>query len=229
MASSEKKPELEGGAAGGATSSGRNTQAGGTPHRGWARLGEIVFPVRGRVLIPAYAVFLFVWWNVTAHRVLAYGVGVTLVLGGLLLRAWSRRYMGRSSDAHVARAPRLVTGGPYRFSRNPLYVANLMQVAGMGFCSLLLWFVPVVVLLTALQYHAIVLYEEATLGGLWGEEYDRYRAATSRWLAWPRRPQSPLSSPVLSVRDTLHRERRIIAGGIFAVLILGVRAFLMLP
>lgn len=76
---------------------------------------------------------------------------------------------------------RLVTNGPYRFSRNPIYVGFLLLQAGVP-----LWFgmwVPLalVPLTWVLLDRLIVRKEEKYLAGRF-EEYQDYLLATRRWL-----------------------------------------------
>lgn len=79
-------------------------------------------------------------------------------------------------------ATRLATSGPFRFSRNPIYVSHVAVVLGLG----LLLSSPFSVLLTpplafALQKLSIEP-EERHLGAKFGADYRAYVARTRRWL-----------------------------------------------
>jgi protein-S-isoprenylcysteine O-methyltransferase Ste14 len=77
---------------------------------------------------------------------------------------------------------RLVVSGPYRYTRNPMYLAVLSAVAGeaLYFGSLRL---GIYAALLAVAFHAFVLlYEEPTLTRLYGTEYGAYRLAVPRWV-----------------------------------------------
>ncbi len=117
-----------------------------------------------------------------------------LVLVGTALLVWCVREFyvaGRGTLAPWARPKHLVTTGPYRFSRNPMYVATLTIL--MGWC--LLWDSP------GLHIHAFVtlvvvvarvcLLEEVWVGRQFGPEWERYRARTPRWLLPLRRVRVP--------------------------------------
>jgi protein-S-isoprenylcysteine O-methyltransferase Ste14 len=80
-------------------------------------------------------------------------------------------------------APRfLVAGGPYRWSRNPMYVGGLAVLAGLG-----LWLQSGAILLFAvvalgLAQAFVVLYEEPTLRRAFGESYEQYLRDVPRWV-----------------------------------------------
>ncbi|HXP89486.1 MAG TPA: hypothetical protein VN931_01020 [Fibrobacteria bacterium] len=61
---------------------------------------------------------------------------VAALLSGLALRAWSRRFIGAHSRGRVLSCPERVRGGPYRWIPHPLYLANLLVLAGLGSCLL---------------------------------------------------------------------------------------------
>jgi protein-S-isoprenylcysteine O-methyltransferase Ste14 len=53
--------------------------------------------------------------------------GVPVAVAGLLLRGWAA--------GHLAKNERLATGGPYAFTRNPLYIGTLLVAAGLAIAS----------------------------------------------------------------------------------------------
>ena len=82
---------------------------------------------------------------------------------------------------------RLVTNGVYRYSRNPIYVAVLIAIAGWAS----LFQAPVLliygVVLFALYSFFVQRHEEPHLAREYGDEYTAYIATTARWLPHPRR------------------------------------------
>jgi len=89
---------------------------------------------------------------------------------------------GRGTPAPIAPTESLVVSGPYRFVRNPMYVAVLTII----FAQALL-FGSSAVLVYGLAVGAAVVsfthfYEEPTLGHTHGLSYHRYRAAVPGWL-----------------------------------------------
>lgn len=107
-----------------------------------------------------------------------------LLLGGVLLLETFSRFalQGLGTPAPIAPTKTLVVTGSYRFVRNPMYVAVVSLILGQG-----LLFGSVAVLVYGLivwgTVHAFVLvYEEPTLSGNYGEQYERYRANVRRWI-----------------------------------------------
>jgi hypothetical protein len=58
---------------------------------------------------------------------------------------------------------------------------------GVVVASGVLWFLPVAIVLFAVEYYFIVRFEEAQLETFFGEQYLRFKARTPRWLARPPR------------------------------------------
>ena len=54
---------------------------------------------------------------------------------GLALRAWARRHIGPHSRGRKLECPERSTGGPYRWFPHPLYLANLLVLAGLACCA----------------------------------------------------------------------------------------------
>jgi len=112
-----------------------------------------------------------------------WGAGV-IVLGELV------RIAGVAAAGSVTRrrsrdVQRLVTYGIFAWLRNPLYVGNLMIWIGFVIGSGVRWFVPVAIVLFAVEYSLIVRYEEGVLESIFGGEYVTYKGRTPRWLPKP--------------------------------------------
>ena len=76
----------------------------------------------------------------------------------------------------------LVTGGPYRFSRNPLYVALTMIYVGITVAWGAWWPLATLVPALAVVHWRIVRREEQFLEIRFGDEYRAYRARVRRWV-----------------------------------------------
>jgi protein-S-isoprenylcysteine O-methyltransferase Ste14 len=75
-----------------------------------------------------------------------------------------------------------MTAGPYRLSRNPMYLS--LVVAYLGGTVLLASPWPFLTLLIPMGIldRVVIPYEEALMRGVFGKEYDAYRARVRRWL-----------------------------------------------
>ncbi len=114
----------------------------------------------------------------------AHFAGTVLIVLGLANDVWCALTLSRHNTTilphHAVTA--LVTSGPYRHSRNPIYVSELVMTLG---CGLLLRS-PAIVLLIPVLFYALTKLaiepEERHLREKFGEAFERFRARTPRWL-----------------------------------------------
>jgi protein-S-isoprenylcysteine O-methyltransferase Ste14 len=120
-----------------------------------------------------------------------------LALGGWLLIATGSAFYASAAIAFASLrrmsgldASRLVTGGIYRWSRNPQTVGWTLVLLGLG-----LWRRSAMVLLLGaafwVSFRLYLPLEEELLGRLFGGAYRRYRGATHRYFGPPRRGTEP--------------------------------------
>ncbi len=99
---------------------------------------------------------------------------------------WDFGWTGRGTPAPVAPPQRLVVVGFYRYVRNPMYVGFAAGWIGLwvifGHPNLRL--IAAVAAVAPAVHLFVVFYEEPTLRGKFGAEYEEYRRNVSRW--WPR-------------------------------------------
>ena len=102
----------------------------------------------------------------------------------MALVLWAARLFGRAGTAirPFERSSILVLDGPFRLTRNPMYVGMTGILVGVGILlgSLLPFFViPVFILVIDRRF---VQHEEAILEDTFGQEYSAYRSRVRRWL-----------------------------------------------
>jgi protein-S-isoprenylcysteine O-methyltransferase Ste14 len=97
-----------------------------------------------------------------------------LVLLGLGIRALADGFAGRHTRTEKIEAPRLATGGPYAFVRNPIYIGSM--VLGLGIVGLLASWMALIPYLAvfAIFYFAVIPAEEQFLRKTFGHQYDEY-------------------------------------------------------
>ena len=142
-----------------------------------------------------------------SHQVLGVSVSIALVLLGLALRAWAGGCAGAHTRNATIEAPRLVTGGPFAYVRNPIYLASI--VLGLGMVGLLgdPWMLALHVGVFVFLYTAIVPAEEAFLRKTFPEEFARYCANVPRMI--PRLRAWPEAAPVQFARPAIRGEARL--------------------
>jgi len=110
--------------------------------------------------------------------------GLGLVVAGLLLSATAAPRFRRAGTALRPNLPTtaLVTSGPYRYSRNPLYLSATMVVMGAGLALGNAWILLMLVPAMILVQRGIVQREEEYLEAKFGDTYREYRARVRRWV-----------------------------------------------
>jgi protein-S-isoprenylcysteine O-methyltransferase Ste14 len=110
-------------------------------------------------------------------------LGFAVSLGGAALLVWASTALGRFlvHEAAVFQDHALITGGPYRFLRHPIYSGYLALLLGSGFGTLnvyllLLW--PLSLLGILVQARS----EERLLESKFGQAYRRYASRTGQFI-----------------------------------------------
>lgn len=105
-------------------------------------------------------------------------LGWVSIVGGILFAAWA---VWEVKEMDIERPTKLITTGPYSFSRNPMYVAWTIIYIGVCLVVNSLWgfiFLPIVLLFT---HFVDVLQEERALEKQFGREYLEYCARVRRY------------------------------------------------
>jgi protein-S-isoprenylcysteine O-methyltransferase Ste14 len=129
------------------------------------------------VLVPASPALR--WW----------AVGFVLIIIGEWVRLAGVAAAGTVTRRRSRAVQRLVTYGIFGWVRNPLYVGNFFIWMGFVVISGVWWFLPLAIIIFAIEYTLIVAYEEGVLESIFGEEYLAYKRTTPRWV--PRPPKEP--------------------------------------
>lgn len=111
-------------------------------------------------------------------------LGWALIALGLFGFAWalSAIWGKRTTVNPYKAASQLVTNGPFRYSRNPIYASDWLVYAGLMLLMQSAWpwlFAPLV---WGLMRYAVIAHEEAHLEAKFGAEYRAYQARVRRWI-----------------------------------------------
>ena len=119
---------------------------------------------------------------------LKYFSAIFLMIVGVLLLVLSYRSLIKDGEADLTfsvKSRKLVTSGPYRYVRNPMYLGILVLVVGesLYFSSVPLFVFAVLIAFSMVYY--VAHFEEFALANQFGQEYIDYKMDVNAWL--PRR------------------------------------------
>ena len=112
-------------------------------------------------------------------RIIGYGIGAA----GIALVAWGFLTLWRAGTTIMPnqRADRLVTGGAFRFRRNPIYMGEVLIFLGLAELTHNIWFAILAPLLAITLYVLAIRPEEQHLETRFGQAYLDYKERTRRW------------------------------------------------
>ena len=116
--------------------------------------------------------------------ILARGIGVVCVLVSFPLALMALRALSRAHTPVDPMKPTtaLVTEGPFRCSRNPIYLALTLLYLGAALLVNALWILLLVVPVLVVIRYGVIAREEAYLTRKFGDAYHQYMAQVRRWL-----------------------------------------------
>jgi protein-S-isoprenylcysteine O-methyltransferase Ste14 len=109
--------------------------------------------------------------------------GIVFVLA-LALFAWAIATMTRAGSNVPTSLPTttIVETGPYRFTRNPIYLGMFLGLVGLAIAFDNLWLLVMLVPSSLVIRYGVVAREESYLERKFGDAYRQYRARVRRWL-----------------------------------------------
>jgi protein-S-isoprenylcysteine O-methyltransferase Ste14 len=110
--------------------------------------------------------------------------GWTLAVAALALGGWAMITFWRARTAIIPHRPasRLVRHGPYRFTRNPMYVALTALYVGLALLFNVAWPLVVLPAVLWLLWHLVIRHEERYLHFAFGGDYAAFTREVRRWL-----------------------------------------------
>jgi len=111
-------------------------------------------------------------------------LGWALIAVGLAGMVWAvLAIWGHKTTVNpYKQASHLVSSGPFRYSRNPIYVSDWLVYLGVTLLLQSVWPVVLAPLVWALMRYAVIAHEETHLAAKFGEEYRAYQARVRRWI-----------------------------------------------
>ena len=128
---------------------------------------------------------------VIAFQVALHNGALVFVPLGCLLLAWGylqylfigRYRMPRAGGSWGIEVPpdQIVATGPYRYTRNPMYLGHLIFMLGLAI-AFWSWFALILLVARAVWFHGRVLRDEQRLEARFGGAYAAYRQRVKRWI-----------------------------------------------
>ena len=111
-------------------------------------------------------------------------LGALVFVLALALFAWAIVTMTKAGSNIPTNRPTttIVESGPYRFTRNPIYLGMFLGLVGLALAFDNLWLLVMLVPFALLIHYGVVAREEAYLNRKFGEVYRGYRSRVRRWL-----------------------------------------------
>ena len=111
-------------------------------------------------------------------------LGVVMFLLALALAVWAIATMTRAGSNVPTNRPTttIVESGPYRFTRNPIYLGMFGGQIGLALAFDSLWLLLMLVPFALVIRYGVVAREEAYLERKFGDVYRSYRSRVRRWL-----------------------------------------------
>jgi protein-S-isoprenylcysteine O-methyltransferase Ste14 len=152
--------------------------------RATANLGLVRPPLVYLIALVAGVVMQLVMPIPFLPRTLAMPLGVLLVVIAMALFSYSVAKFRGASTPVPARKPTttIVRTGPYRFSRNPIYLAFSLFQLGVAIWIDSAWLLGTLVGAVALMHWVVIPREEQYLERKFGAQYLDYKASVRRWL-----------------------------------------------
>ncbi|MBU6509831.1 MAG: isoprenylcysteine carboxylmethyltransferase family protein [Gammaproteobacteria bacterium] len=118
------------------------------------------------------------------HRIITDVLGGVWIFLGLLLAGWALFIFRRAGTSPIPHVPTtaLTSDGPYRLTRNPMYLAMALVCVGIGLAFNMLWPLVSVPVVMALVDRMVIAREERYLETKFGDQYRDYRKRVRRWI-----------------------------------------------
>ena len=126
----------------------------------------------------------WLWPNPLLPEALRYTLGGTLfALGFFLTLASIRRFKAAGTNFDTQKpATAILSDGPYRISRNPIYVGLTAAYAGIGIALDAPWVWVLLIPTLVIMHYGVILREERYLERKFGKEYLDYKSSVRRWI-----------------------------------------------
>ena len=188
-------------------------------------IGNFFFKHRSYTPIP---LALYIIYN--SNPYLQYVIiGIVLIVIGELLRMWAVSYAGGITRTTKVGASELCTSGPYGYTRNPLYIGNMIIYTGVVFIAGSIDIISMLLItwgFFVLQYYMIINLEEKTLLSIFGNEYNKYMKNVPKLFPRLRIWKNKDKYIPMSLIKTIKTEKRTLQNIILLITIIYIRYYI---
>lgn len=184
------------------------------------RTGRFFFEWRDKLPVPLVLAMPIV----ARPRLKGWVFGLPLVLLGEAIRVWSIMHIGPTTRTREICADKLITSGPYCCCRNPLYLANILKIAGFVAIAGNPVYSLIVLAFYALEFCFMIPYEEQFLAEKFPELFKAYRAAVPAMLPLQGKKEQFDAAPAFSLPEALKSEKKTFLSTSAILLLLGIVA-----
>jgi protein-S-isoprenylcysteine O-methyltransferase Ste14 len=123
-------------------------------------------------------------WPLAAESAALKWIGGLLLVVAIAIELWSFATFRKHQTTIMPNkgAAHLISDGPFRFSRNPIYVANTILVTGAALFFDDLWLIPAAFIAALLTQELAIKREEKHLALKFSQAWKDYTAKVSRWI-----------------------------------------------
>ena len=155
-------------------------------------LSLVIRNIMFTIVVPGLGAVLAPWWILSSHggaTVAAWAAVPVIAVGAGLYAwcAWNFAAVGDGTPGPWDAPRRVVATGPYRWVRNPIYLAALLVILGEAWLFMSLPLLVYAAAMAAFCHLFVTGYEERKLARQFGDSYLEYRRTVPRW--FPRRPR----------------------------------------
>jgi protein-S-isoprenylcysteine O-methyltransferase Ste14 len=124
------------------------------------------------------------WPTALPQHSLRLGAGLVLFALGFTLFSWALITFRAAGTSVETRKPSttVVETGPYRFTRNPIYLGMTLAIFGVGIAAGSLWVIAMTLPFLVVIDYGVIVREERYLEAKFGATYRGYRERVRRWL-----------------------------------------------
>jgi len=188
-------------------------------------IGNFFFKYRSYTPIPL-AIYILFNSHPEMQNVL---IGFILITIGESLRIWAVSFAGGATRTTKVGAPSLCTSGPYSYTRNPLYIGNMIIYSGVVFIagSLNILFTLIITWgFFTIQYYLIINLEQNTLIDIFGNEYEKYINNVPKLFPRLRSWKNKDKYRPMKFSKTIKTEKRTLQNIILLILIIFIKHYL---